>query len=134
VWFYCNVPLIWNPGPGRGKGIYALCSYMTGLDFLMESPFECAEDDADDVAFVKATLSIGGRDDVEEYMACMLFPLSKSFGLGEVANGETLVLKLTLPLPKFPVARLPGETNDGFSSEGGAGYGECCWEVCSSGA
>jgi hypothetical protein len=33
---------------------------MIGLDFVMEPPFECPEDDAGDVAFVKATRSIGG--------------------------------------------------------------------------
>jgi hypothetical protein len=103
-----------SPSPGRGKGIYALCSYMTGLDFSMEPPFECPDDDTNDVAFVKATLLIGSRDAIEEYMACGFFPLSASFTLGEDANGQTPVSKLTLPLPEFPVARLPREMADGF--------------------
>jgi hypothetical protein len=62
AWFYCKVPLLRSPSPVRGKGIFALHSYMTGLDFATEPPFECPTGDAGDVAFVKATHSIGGRD------------------------------------------------------------------------
>jgi hypothetical protein len=51
---------------------------------------------------------------MEEYMACRLFPLSVSFNLGEIADGETSVLKLAIPMPEFPVARRPEEMNDGF--------------------
>jgi hypothetical protein len=61
---------------------------MATLDSVMEPPFECNDDDARDTAFVKATCIICGRDVVEEYMACGLFPLSVSFGLGEIAKGE----------------------------------------------
>jgi hypothetical protein len=75
AWFYCKVTLLRSLSPRWGKGIYALHSYMTALDFAMEPPFECGDDDAGDVAFVKATRSIGGRDAIEEYMACGLFPL-----------------------------------------------------------
>jgi hypothetical protein len=60
---------------------------MMGLDFLMEPPFECPNDDAGDAAFIRATQSIGGRDTIREYMAYGLFPLSASFGLGDVADG-----------------------------------------------
>jgi hypothetical protein len=42
------------------------------------------------------------------------FPLSAGFGLGEVEDGETLVSKISLPLPEFPVARLAKETDDRF--------------------
>jgi hypothetical protein len=62
---------------------------------------------ASDMAFVKATCTIGGRDAVEEYMACGLFPLSMSLDLGEIAVEET-------PVSKLPIARLPEESNDGF--------------------
>jgi hypothetical protein len=114
AWFYYKVPLLRSPSLGRGKGIYALRSYMTRLYFLIEPPFECPDNDASDMAFIKATLSIGSQDVVEEYMACGLFPLSASFSLDEVVNSEMPVLKLTLPLPEFPVARLLGEKADGF--------------------
>jgi hypothetical protein len=56
-----------------------------------------------DAAFVKATKFIGGRDDVEEYLACGMHPLSTSVSFDWVANGETLVSRLKLPLPKFEV-------------------------------
>jgi hypothetical protein len=94
--------------------MHVLHSYMVALDFATEPLFECVDDDAGDVAFVKATRSIGGRDAIEEYMACRLFPLVASFGLGEIADGETPVSKILLPLSEFPVARLPDETNDHF--------------------
>jgi hypothetical protein len=60
---------------------------------------------AGDMAFVKATCSIGGQDVIEEYMACGLFPLSASFDLGEIADSEMPMSKLALPSPNFPVAR-----------------------------
>jgi hypothetical protein len=87
---------------------------MTGLDFTTKPPFECPDDKASDVAFIKATHTIGSWDAVEEYMACGLFPLSTSFDLCENADGETPVSKLAAPMPKFPITRLPEETNDGF--------------------
>jgi hypothetical protein len=87
---------------------------MTMLDFVTEPPFECVEDDAGDAAFVEATRSIGGRDAIEEYMSCGLFPLSTSFSLGEVEDKETPVSKINLPIPDFLVDRLPDETNDRF--------------------
>jgi hypothetical protein len=71
---------------------------LTSLDFVTDPSFNCPDDEAYDVAFVKATRAIGGRDAVEEYMAYVLFPLSK----------------LVVPLLEFPVARRLEETNDGF--------------------
>jgi hypothetical protein len=46
---------------------------MIVLDFAMETPFECPDDYAGDVAFVKVTRSIGGRDVIKEYMAYGFF-------------------------------------------------------------
>jgi hypothetical protein len=112
--FYYKVPLIQIPSLGQGKGIFALHSYMTRLDFVMGPSFQCPDEEASDVAFVKATPAIGGWDAVEEYMACGLFPLSTSFNFGKIAVGETLVSKLTIPLPDFSVARRLEETNVGF--------------------
>jgi hypothetical protein len=51
---------------------------------------------------------------MEEFLVYGLFPLSLSFGLGEVADGEMPVSKLSAPMPDFPVARLLKETNDQF--------------------
>jgi hypothetical protein len=44
---------------------------MTQLDYLMEAP-SCGLEDANFVAFVEATSIIGGRDAVEEFLACGL--------------------------------------------------------------
>jgi hypothetical protein len=46
------------------------------------------------------------------------FPLLASFSLREVENKEMLVSKISLPMPDFPVARLPNEMNDHFLCEG----------------
>jgi hypothetical protein len=97
-----------------GNGVYALCSDMCALDFVTEPSFDCGEDDAGDVAFVSATRSIGGWDIVEEYMAYGLFPLSASFGSGEIEDRETSVSKITFSLTEFPIPRLPKEINDHF--------------------
>jgi hypothetical protein len=51
---------------------------------------------------------------VEEYTTSGLFPLSASFRLGEVADGEMFVSKLSAPMLNFPIARLLEETNDRF--------------------
>jgi hypothetical protein len=87
---------------------------MTRLDFATKLSFQCPDDEAGDVAFVKATRMVGGRDAIEEYMAYGLFPLSVTFNLGEIAKGETLVSKLSTPFLEFPVATHPEEMNDGF--------------------
>jgi hypothetical protein len=114
AWFYCKVPLIWSPSPGQGKGVYALHSYITELSIVSNPSFSCPNDDVSDGAFVKATRTIGGRDAMEEYVVCELFSLSANFGLGEIADEETPVLKVSAPMTDFPVARHPEETVDEF--------------------
>jgi hypothetical protein len=87
---------------------------MTRLDFVTEPLFECLDNEASDVAFVKATHTIDGRDVVEEYMPYRLFPLSTNFNLGKIVKGKTPVSKLSVPLLEFPVTRRLEEMNDGF--------------------
>jgi hypothetical protein len=94
--------------------VYALRLDMCVLDFVTEPSFECINNDDGGATFFCATRSIGGWDAVEEYMACGLFPLSDSFGLGEVEDGEMPVSKTTLPLLEFPFAGFPEETDDRF--------------------
>jgi hypothetical protein len=94
--------------------MYLLRSDMCALDFVAEPLFECINEDDGGTAFFCATRSIGGWDAVEEYMAWRLFPLLDGFGLGEIEDGETPVSKITLPLPEFPIARFPEETDDHF--------------------
>jgi hypothetical protein len=112
--FYCKVPLIRVPSLGQGKGTFALHLYMSKLESKMEPLYQCPDDEAGDVAFIKATHVIGGRNVVEEFMACELLPLSASFNLGEISEGETPVLGLIVCLPNFPVAKRSDEMIDGF--------------------
>jgi hypothetical protein len=108
VWFYFKVPLLWSPSPGRGKGIFALHSYMTALDFVTEPPFECPDGDAGDVVemSLRSIWSMGFP------------PLSVSFNLGEIVDDETPMSKITLPLLDFPVAKFPQEMDDHFLVRG----------------
>jgi hypothetical protein len=65
AWFYYKVPLLQSPSPGRGEGVFAFLLDMYALDFATDPSFECADNDAGDVAFLSATHSIGSRDAVE---------------------------------------------------------------------
>jgi hypothetical protein len=55
-------------------------SYMCRLEFWMDPPFDCADDDSGDVAFVQATKFISGRDAMEEFIACSMYPLATGAG------------------------------------------------------
>jgi hypothetical protein len=50
---------------------------MTKLNYLMEVPSSCGPEDANFVAFVEVTSLIGGRDVVEEFLACGLWPFGE---------------------------------------------------------
>jgi hypothetical protein len=69
--FYCWVPTE-QMADGRGKGNYPLSSTMTQLNYLMEAPSDCGPEDPNFVAFVEVTSIIGGRNTVEEFVACGL--------------------------------------------------------------
>jgi hypothetical protein len=99
AWFYCKDTM--HVCPQGGKSVHALCSDMSALELFTELPVDCLDTNAGDVTFVKATGTIGGHDAVQDHLACVLYPLSASFSLGEVANGITPVSKLRVPLPKF---------------------------------
>jgi hypothetical protein len=87
---------------------------MVPLDFSTEPLFECVDDDSGDLAFVWTMGLIGGWDVVEEYLAYKMFPLLANFGFAEIADGETPMSKVTLPLPEFSITKLQGESNDHF--------------------
>jgi hypothetical protein len=76
---------------------------MSVLDYTIEPEVECLDDDLNDVAFVRAITTIGGRDTVEEFVACKMFPLTSGFGFKDVTIGMTPVLKIQTPLSLFPV-------------------------------
>jgi hypothetical protein len=85
--------------------VYALYDCMTDLSFVTDPPFDFPDGagggGVSDAAFIKATRTIGGRDTVEEYMACGLLLQSMSFELGEVADGEMPVSKLPVQMLDF---------------------------------
>jgi hypothetical protein len=89
VWFYCKVSA--HVCAQGGKVVHILHSYLCGLDFQTCPPFDCADEDSRDVAFIRATNFIGGRDAVEEKLACRMYPMSASVGFERVANGVTPV-------------------------------------------
>jgi hypothetical protein len=76
-WFYCRVPSE-QLADVRGKGRHPLKSMMTPLDYLVDTPFEYSQEDANVSTLVEVTLIIGGRDAVEEFLACSTWPLSDS--------------------------------------------------------
>jgi hypothetical protein len=78
------------------------------------APFDCADDDCGDVAFIWATKFIGGRDAVEEFLACGVCPLATGVGFERVAVSMPPILKLKIPLPKFVAARKDDEDDVKF--------------------
>jgi hypothetical protein len=60
---------------------------MDELDYAVEPEVECPDNDPNDVAFVRTTVTIRGRDVVEEYTTCKVFPLAASFSFESVPLG-----------------------------------------------
>jgi hypothetical protein len=99
--FYCRVPC--RCCSGGGKSVYALRFWMGELDYAVEPVVDCMDNDPHDVAFVRATVTIRGRDAIEEYTACKIFALAASFGFESVALGMTPILMVETPLLLFVV-------------------------------
>jgi hypothetical protein len=74
---------------------------MSALCFHTVPLFDCFDDDLSDAAFVWASKYIGGRDAVEEFVACSVWLLGAGVNFDQVSVGVTLVLKLKVPLPNF---------------------------------
>jgi hypothetical protein len=81
--------------------MHIMRSYMCSLEFQTEAPFDYVDDDSGDIAFIQATKFIGGRDAMEEFIACDMYPLATTISFDRVATRTTLVSKLKVPLPKF---------------------------------
>jgi hypothetical protein len=77
---------------------------MSSLDYVVESEVECSN------AFVHATASIGGRDTVEKFMACKIYPLASGVGFRGVTIGTTPMSKVPTPLPILPVEAVSEES------------------------
>jgi hypothetical protein len=98
--------------------VYALHSWMSELYYTVEPEVECPNNNSNNAAFVRATTTIGGRDAVEEYVACKIYPLAASFGFESVPLGMTPVSKVETPLPLFIVGTIVVEHVDQFFGEG----------------
>jgi hypothetical protein len=102
AWLNCKVPVhVCSQG---GKGVHVLLSHMCGMDFCTEPPFDCADDDSGDVAFIRATKFIEGQDAIEEFLPCGVYPLAANVNFDRVATSVIPVSKLKMPLPKFVAA------------------------------
>jgi hypothetical protein len=100
-WFYHRV-LSLRSSIG-GKSMYALHLRMSALDYTVELEVECPDDDANDAAFVQATATIRGRDTVEEFLACKMYPLAADFGFHGMAVGMMPMSKVQTPLPLLAI-------------------------------
>jgi hypothetical protein len=109
VWFYCKVPL--HPCPCGGKIVHTLRSHMSALNFCTKPISSDTTQDLNDDAFVWASQNIGGRDAVEEFLSCGVWPLSIGVDFEHVKVHFTQVSWLKIPLPNFPLRR-KGEKDD----------------------
>jgi hypothetical protein len=98
-WFYCHIPCL--RGSEGGKSVHVLHSRMSVLDYTVEPEVECSDDDTNDAAFVQATIIIGSRDTIEEFLACKMFALASGFGFKYVPVSTTPVSKIRTSLPLF---------------------------------
>jgi hypothetical protein len=76
---------------------------MKGLEYLTDASYACSVDNANVMAFVEAIAIIGGRDVVEEFLACGVWPLSSSWDFS-VEMRESPLSKVTVPMPQVTVA------------------------------
>jgi hypothetical protein len=67
-----------------------------------------------DDAFVWASRNIGGQDAVEEFVSCGVWPSAADVSFEHVKVDLTLVSKLKVPLPRFPLSREDDEDDTHF--------------------
>jgi hypothetical protein len=89
--------------------VYAPHLRMSKLDYAVEPKVECLDDDPNDAAFIRTTATTRGRDAVDEYVACKIYPLAAGFGFDSVPLGTTPVSKVDTPLPLFAVGNVAVE-------------------------
>jgi hypothetical protein len=123
AWFYCKVPL--HVCCQGGKFVHALRSHMSSLNFRMKPSFAHLRhypcmfvvkegNSCTLYAHTCASKHIKGRDVMEEFIACNVWPLAAGISFERVKVGVTPISKLKVPLPKFAVAREDDEDNAGF--------------------
>jgi hypothetical protein len=112
AWFYCKVPLhVCRRG---GKSVHALHSHMRYLNFCTKLSIENSGEDLIDFAFVWASKNIGGQHAVEEFVSCGVWLLPDDVNFEHVKVGLSPVLKLKVPLPRFPLSHEDEEDDARF--------------------
>jgi hypothetical protein len=76
--------------------------------------FNYPYDDLSNRVFVWASKCIGGLHAVEEFVSCGVWPLAAGVDFEDMKVGEMLVLKLKVPLPRFPLHRKNDEDDTEF--------------------
>jgi hypothetical protein len=71
------------------------------LHYAVWLEVECPDNDPNDVAFIRAIATIGGRDAVEEYAACKMSLLATCSGFKSMPLGMTPVSKVETTLLLF---------------------------------
>jgi hypothetical protein len=96
----------------RGGGtVHALRSTMSPRNFCMKPYVSDSTQDLSDDAFARASQNIGGRDVVEEFMYCSVWPLSAGVDFEHVKVDLTPVSQLKVPLPHVHL-RHEGDKDD----------------------
>jgi hypothetical protein len=72
---------------------------MTELNYLTKVPSCCGSEDANFAAFTEATSLVGGCDDVEDFLACGLWPHGEQFGF-QVETKESPLSKVLVSMPE----------------------------------
>jgi hypothetical protein len=82
---------------------------MSTLDYIVEPEVECPEDDANNAPFIRAITTLGGRDAVEEFVACQMYPIATSFGFSGVIIDTMLASKVQMSLLLSPIETVSAE-------------------------
>jgi hypothetical protein len=83
------------------------------LNYLTEVSSSCDPEDADFMAFVNVTSLIRGRDEVEEFLTCGLWPLGEQFGF-RVETKESPLSKVMVLMPMITTAIEDQESEANF--------------------
>jgi hypothetical protein len=86
--------------------------WMSALDYEVEPSVDCPNTNVNDADFVRAT--IGGRDAIEEFLACGMYPLSVAISFENMSDGTTTMSKVVVPLPIFPMGPVSATTANRF--------------------
>jgi hypothetical protein len=76
---------------------------MSPLNFRTKPSVPDSAQDLSDDAFIWASQNIGGRDAVEEFVSCGVWPLCAGIDFEQVKVDLTPVSQLKVPLPHFPL-------------------------------